>query len=129
MRSKGNVQYRGRLMLQRGRARAGAEWLRNFRPVKDAAAVLQRGRARAGAECVTCASQCSYHGQASTGPRPRGRGMLPARVDVDVPVTLLQRGRARAGAEWFHFFRHTLGGFGASTGPRPRGRGMREDRE
>ena len=60
---------------------------------------LQRGRARAGAECAATLAAARVIARASTGPRPRGRGMLfwivlQAKPDV------------------------------ASTGPRPRGRGM-----
>ena len=61
---------------------------------------LQRGRARAGAECARYAAASVVLCDASTGPRPRGRGMCAA--------TSVQQRAAIA----------------ASTGPRPRGRGM-----
>ena len=60
---------------------------------------LQRGRARAGAECARIRRIGQRSRAASTGPRPRGRGMKSTRTE------------------------HT-GLLGASTGPRPRGRGM-----
>ena len=37
---------------------------------------------------------------ASTGPRPRGRGMVSELTTRNPLQTTLQRGRARAGAEW-----------------------------
>jgi len=110
--------------------------------------LLQRGRARAGAECIVPVVVKNREVSASTGPRPRGRGMLsgrckgfgtsfgfngaaPARarngelVCSTEPVAKLQRGRARAGAECPRagIRRRRVGR--ASTGPRPRGRGMR----
>ena len=60
-------------MLQRGRARAGAE-------IKRGAIFLcpdwplQRGRARAGAEIYGIVGAEGQQENASTGPRPRGRG-------------------------------------------------------
>ena len=85
-------------VLQRGRARAGAEcwsrpiWLRTL--VKW----LQRGRARAGAEWPRLVVILQNGAVASTGPRPRGRGMsLIWNGSAWAPG--LQRGRARAGAE------------------------------
>ena len=110
--------------LQRGRARAGAEWLvmcqtagaltasfngaaparaRNVssrdNAVRTPATRLQRGRARAGAECTSFDAPAKRAAVASTGPRPRGRGMVALAKIHGVP-------------------------FRASTGPRPRGRGM-----
>ncbi len=62
---------------------------------------------------------------ASTGPRPRGRG-IPIPLTVSRTCKALQRGRARAGAE----FRLRTAGDEfrvlASTGPRPRGRGINQ---
>ena len=85
--------------LQRGRARAGAEWFQvstfKFQPSK-----LQRGRARAGAEWFEQALNLHNGRMASTGPRPRGRGMTTPQPRRVLPLP-------------------------ASTGPRPRGRGMR----
>ena len=63
---------------------------------------LQRGRARAGAECRFRQNFAHTSAAASTGPRPRGRGMSGK--------WLVQFDRPRA-----------------STGPRPRGRGMTHD--
>ena len=71
--------------------------------IRDAAmnlqSLLQRGRARAGAECGHWGAKFKELRMASTGPRPRGRGMQgqpPADPEND---GRLQRGRARAGAE------------------------------
>ena len=85
--------------------------------------MLQRGRARAGAESITKADGQSFGTHASTGPRPRGRGervetagnpgrrirfngAAPARArrgfwfrNPGSAKLWLQRGRARAGAE------------------------------
>ena len=69
-------------VLQRGRARAGAEWIGNVPFVTNECA-LQRGRARAGAECTSPAVGGVVNGVASTGPRPRGRGMMPGVVATD----------------------------------------------
>ena len=74
-----------------------------------------RGR---GMELTGTRSRQSY---ASTGPRPRGRGMR-AGFPRPAPVSL-QRGRARAGAEWTCAPSSRPSRI-ASTGPRPRGRGM-----
>ena len=60
---------------------------------------------------------------ASTGPRPRGRGMLTYAQQPDRLATL-QRGRARAGAECSRVKLNHRHERWASTGPRPRGRGM-----
>src|SRR5439155_15106239 len=84
---------------------------------------LQRGRARAGAESRGCAVVSGCFIRASTGPRPRGRGIhclilrerqtlvcfngaAPARArnpnafeSDEAKIEELQRGRARAGAE------------------------------
>ena len=112
-------------MLQRGRARAGAECCDGPLEARSRIDELQRGRARAGAECCACSNLHSdHHGLASTGPRPRGRGMcmVAARDNVAQYASTgprprgrgmqppsqsirrqhrwLQRGRARAGAEW-----------------------------
>ena len=62
-------------MLQRGRARAGAEFSLAATPFLDLAKRLQRGRARAGAE-------------------------LQRVCDEESGYPPLQRGRARAGAEF-----------------------------
>ena len=84
---------------------------------------LQRGRARAGAECGATPWRTSRANTASTGPRPRGRGMTQqARVGFLTPIRFNGAAPARArngkrvttGRQLSH----------ASTGPRPRGRGM-----
>src|SRR6266581_4503844 len=62
--------------------------------------VLQRGRARAGAELTPDSARGVGHSPASTGPRPRGRGIHAVKAP-----------RLAAFAV-------------ASTGPRPRGRGI-----
>ena len=67
--------------------------------------------------------------QASTGPRPRGRGMMVGAIKDFVCNLWLQRGRARAGAEWPTAVEMPPGERSASTGPRPRGRGMDCHRE
>ena len=62
---------------------------------------------------------------ASTGPRPRGRGMFQIPCSLSSNSAMLQRGRARAGAECSASPRVlTVNRRRASTGPRPRGRGM-----
>src|SRR6266581_4391394 len=66
--------------------------------------VLQRGRARAGAELTPDSARGVGHSPASTGPRPRGRGIHAVKAP-----------RLAAFAV-------------ASTGPRPRGRGINSDR-
>ena len=47
---------------------------------------LQRGRARAGAECGQSAEHTDRHGAASTGPRPRGRGMFRGTAYLHAPL-------------------------------------------
>ena len=161
------------VLLQRGRARAGAEWIRVPRirkrtPSRFNGAAPARAR-NATENCVAMArNACRFNGAApararngraaqrigsspyaSTGPRPRGRGMrvpsvqpqgrvsgfngaAPARARNDRPENLglqpgllLQRGRARAGAEcWLNGVPYVTCQTDASTGPRPRGRGM-----
>ena len=83
--------------LQRGRARAGAEsrWvLLKWRERKK----LQRGRARAGAESSFCTLKrdrsCGFNGAAPA----RARNIPHLRHSLS-QSELLQRGRARAGAE------------------------------
>src|SRR5205807_6630215 len=84
-------------LLQLGRARAGAESSEDC-SVSTKGQGLQRGRARAGAESnVTPGNECQLP-CASTGPRPRGRGILEQQ-DIPPLGEALQRGRARAGAE------------------------------
>ena len=61
--------------LQRGRARAGAEFAPASTP-RQKMASLQRGRARAGAELDAPGPGWDERREASTGPRPRGRGIL-----------------------------------------------------
>ena len=86
-------------MLQRGRARAGAELSQSERLTRRLA-LLQRGRARAGAEFdLTVKTLGSRLRLASTGPRPRGRGII-AFAMMAARANALQRGRARAGAEF-----------------------------
>ena len=84
--------------LQRGRARAGAEFA-DSEITLDGDNWLQRGRARAGAEFragvnLVCVKQKGFNGAAPARARNCGtRPFLPARTSQ------LQRGRARAGAE------------------------------
>ena len=113
-----------RVMLQRGRARAGAECA----PCKDNAGPTASGfngaapaRARNAIFFVPPRAVLRF---ASTGPRPRGRGMMRARAKSGMRMTRLQRGRARAGAECDFTGAVQEGAGRASTGPRPRGRGM-----
>src|ERR1700689_3393729 len=61
-------------VLQRGRARAGAE-CQPVHFVTLSMSWLQRGRARAGAECRIVLELVAILLLASTGPRPRGRGV------------------------------------------------------
>ena len=122
-----SVGEHARCELQRGRARAGAE-LRIMRYARDGAiAMLDAStgpRPRGRGIAVVSAMRCC-HCAASTGPRPRGRGISDtARI---VPASsALQRGRARAGAEFMPTAGRRAHGT-ASTGPRPRGRGIRID--
>ena len=88
-------------LLQRGRARAGAECSPKRNP-RQTPRRLQRGRARAGAECGANSPLASHPGGASTGPRPRGRGMGVTCEHRYTFLAPLQRGRARAGAECGH---------------------------
>ena len=135
------------IKLQRGRARAGAEWIAPWTS-PSSIQMLQRGRARAGAEWIIGRSQEPPPSPASTGPRPRGRGMVTLGDPLGPEPFRLQRGRARAGAEclparppWPQRPRFNGAapararngeprlllphlGWHASTGPRPRGRGM-----
>ena len=88
--------------------------------------VLQRGRARAGAECSTTTGTYNTAIGASTGPRPRGRGMVAGRdwLQSHEPASTGPRPRGRgmrALGDGVPVFHH------ASTGPRPRGRGMAEE--
>ena len=112
----------------------------------DEVCLLQRGRARAGAEIDYYSVKVCFAWVASTGPRPRGRGNYPILNSSPRFPLLLQRGRARAGAEIGSVLAgsgSTIGFNGAapararkckiisveyleqkaSTGPRPRGRG------
>jgi len=86
------------VMLQWGRARAGAECTLGMGKKGPDASKLQWGRARAGAECFSVFSGELSHLSASMGPRPRGRGMLCSSVSRS-SLQQLQWGRARAGAE------------------------------
>ncbi len=146
-----NVVFRSAKPRFNGAAPARARNGAGARPRRAPASLLQRGRARAGAEWAPEAvSVGRSEPPASTGPRPRGRGMdrrngHPARPTMIASTgprprgrgmacdrrywisreDWLQRGRARAGAEWFDpdaSSRSTV--LEASTGPRPRGRGM-----
>ena len=106
--------------LQRGRARAGAEWRSMERAMAErdgcfngAAPARARNVWRAGGKIVRSgfngaapararnARTVAGHAAtatASTGPRPRGRGMRRS-IEQDRASWRLQRGRARAGAE------------------------------
>ena len=86
--------------LQRGRARAGAEWLPAVRASPARGSMASTGpRPRGRGMCRLHDRQCSSSQRASTGPRPRGRGMRVATSGVELDDCELQRGRARAGAE------------------------------
>ena len=62
--------------------------------------MLQRGRARAGAECVEFAYGPKSPGGGFNGAAPaRARNVIDVVAGI-VVVSELQRGRARAGAEW-----------------------------
>jgi len=61
--------------------------------------------------------------RASTGPRPRGRGMLASSMMARATVPCFN-GAAPARARNERIVRWPVGVVGASTGPRPRGRGM-----
>ncbi len=58
------------------------------------------------------------------GPRPRGRGVCPVRVQASALTGQLQWGRARAGAEFDVQRSQLRTSNSASMGPRPRGRGV-----
>ncbi len=134
------------MMLQRGRARAGAECepvlcnVSNTNPASTGP--RPRGRGMAAGD-----DKLLLERAASTGPRPRGRGMSGSITPGNVPAFAstgprprgrgmqehaklgnlrwwLQRGRARAGAECPYGLRGPRKILPASTGPRPRGRGM-----
>jgi len=81
-----------------GAAPARARNAASLSRISSIFSMLQRGRARAGAECFGAGIGMVCAGQASTGPRPRGRGMALV-YDRFVTPFVLQRGRARAGAE------------------------------
>ena len=110
--------------LQRGRARAGAECGCCGAGEVMHAVKLQRGRARAGAECKSSCETCASLLRASTGPRPRGRGMCQGLTPFpDKPMRF--NGAAPARARNGSARRPSSSRHPASTGPRPRGRGMR----
>ena len=162
-----------RQMLQRGRARAGAEcglqqWSHSRGARFNGAAPARARNGRrwwepgGGRHCFNGAAPARARNglgrklqgidslrAASTGPRPRGRGMQASPARGEERGELLQRGRARAGAECGASLQEDeaeiLGFNGAapararngrccqtwlrstvvaSTGPRPRGRGM-----
>ena len=96
--NSGSVSINWREVLQRGRARAGAECA-ELVPIVIVGEELQRGRARAGAECALPLSVSGRRGGRFNGAAPArarnvGRGTTARRM-----ITELQRGRARAGAE------------------------------
>ena len=132
-------------LLQRGRARAGAEMRRSdrlftlarmcFNGAAPARArklgllnfnrrTAQRFNGAAPARARKCAISAQKAGAhiASTGPRPRGRGNLG---DILImPVLMLRfNGAAPARARKSGQRHQARGKFLASTGPRPRGRG------
>ncbi len=143
--------------LQRGRARAGAEWRSAPSPISHWHGFNGAAPARArNVRCQYFNGRPRGHGQyASTGPRPRGRGMrsvaalpnhrrsfngaAPARARnaaqhppaAPVPVMLRFNGAAPARARNGRRTQLTPAAGAmtrmrsASTGPRPRGRGMR----
>ncbi len=111
------------LVLQRGRARVGAELAMGLHGM-DVAKKLQRGRARVGAELKVQNLLALCRGAASTGPRPRGRGIK--RADWRASEGILRfNGAAPAWARNYLEIKF-LGTLdkSASTGPRPRGRGI-----
>ena len=109
--------------------------------------LLQRGRARAGAECLRAKTGQSSKPGASTGPRPRGRGMSDRARRQALDRRCFNGAapaRARNGPAWISTSCQATCFNGAapararnvrpgvvlqldelaSTGPRPRGRGM-----
>ncbi len=85
-------------VLQRGRARAGAEcW--SGRMDLDLVVIASTGPRPRGRGMRDVAGSIGGVVYASTGPRPRGRGMGAAVVNSSAAAAPLQRGRARAGAE------------------------------
>jgi len=99
---------------------------RNAPPSNDGAVASTcfNGAAPARARNVNLHAHVSVPLRASTGPRPRGRGMRLVCLREGVQPAQLQRGRARAGAECTVRIIIGDGNLPASTGPRPRGRGM-----
>ena len=111
-------------MLQRGRARAGAECVMGMateqanytsfngaaparaRNVDELAVLRQPPRRFNGAAPARARNaeilrrDSGAWSLASTGPRPRGRGMVMPADHSQTRAMSLQRGRARAGAEW-----------------------------
>ena len=136
------------IRLQRGRARAGAEWSASgSAPARPSARFNGAAPARArnapfqlrnlqplfrfnGAAPARARNEwaidvpSNFMALASTGPRPRGRGMWNSKPKSQNSKYMLQRGRARAGAECRQQCPDHTPRPGASTGPRPRGRGM-----
>ncbi len=161
-------------MLQRGRARAGAERKRCLRSTshsgtgfneaapararrvvrlvggKKLPAKLQRGRARAGAERGSSHKLLEFFPNASTRPRPRGRGEATGLVGETIELIASTRPRPRGRGETRRESLDSLSALRfneaapararrgttppvakawtgmASTRPRPRGRGERE---
>ena len=111
--------------LQRGRARAGAEWsgclLASTGPrPRGLSASNARGFNGAAPARARSDSYCDYRVaqiRASTGPRPRGRGVVWKYQRLPASTGPRPRGRGVA-----HVARPRV----ASTGPRPRGRGVAE---
>ena len=84
---------------------------------------LQRGRARAGAECVRRGLLPVCQRGASTGPRPRGRGMCCQILKTTMLCKASTGPRPRGRGMVFCNDKCSIKPR-ASTGPRPRGRGM-----
>ncbi len=97
-------------MLQRGRAPGGAEFRTMNKPHDTDLWQLQRGRAPGGAELSESAGGRGPSEDASTGPRPGGRGICRGCLLSASWLFLLQRGRAPGGAEL------TAGGVTSITG-------------
>ena len=87
-----------RQVLQRGRARAGAE-INTSRLVGPVNITLQRGRARAGAEIRALAFGSCQRTNSFNGAAPARARKSSTRPSGSRSSRMLQRGRARAGAE------------------------------
>ena len=89
--------------------------------------MLQRGRARGGAEGAAKLVKRVRTSHASTGPRPWGRGRVP-QSNTDGSITIASTGPRPWGRGRRADFRQYHRRNAASTGPRPWGRGRIETR-